>query len=212
MKNRTIWLVRHGIREDMIDASWSEGQERPYDTPLAEPGRRQAEEMGRRLLQETIDHVFASPFTRAMQTVSAVVSTLDQKFKVDPALSEALYPDWYPTDPDLDGQMRMAQLFEHVDPEHEPRAPVSYPESRPELRARMHGLFVDLTERYAGNLLIVGHGGSIHGLCQAVVGEDQAIHTCCCCLIEIAGNGDGWELRRNGADTSHLSVTEESLH
>ena len=71
-------------------------------------------------------------------------------------------------------------------------------------------LWVDLTERYEGNLLIVGHGGSIYALCQAVISEEPGIHTCCCCLIEMAGNADGWELRRDGSDTSHLSVTEES--
>jgi len=212
MKNRTIWLVRHGIREDMVDPSWCEGKERPYDPPLAEPGCRQAEDMGRRLLPETIDHVFASPFTRAMQTASAVVSALGKKIKIDPALSETLYPDWYPTDPDIDGQMLLAQQFEHVDPKHEPRAPVSYPESRPEARVRMHGLFMDLTERYDGNLLIVGHGGSIFALCRALICEEPGLHTPCCCLIEMAGNADGWELRRDGSDTSHLSVTEESLH
>jgi transcription factor C subunit 7 len=212
MHDRTIWIVRHGIRQDMVDATWSEGQARPYDPPLAAQGHRQAGDVGKRLCGEPIDHVFASPFTRAMQTASAIAPGLEHKIKVDPALCEALYPEWFPTDPDLHGQVELARAFEHVDSDHEPRAPVSYSESRGELRARMRGLVDDLIARYEGNLLIVGHGGSIHGLCMELVGEDQSVHTCCCCLIEISRNGKGWELHRDGTDTSHLSITEESLH
>ena len=212
MHKRTIWLVRHGIRQDMIDHTWREGAPRPYDSPLAEPGHRQAGEMGERLSRESVDHVFASPFTRAMETANTIAHRLDRKIKVDPALCEALYPDWFPTDPDLDGQMDLARAFAHVDPDHEPRAAVSYSENRPQLRARMRRLIDDLTGRYHGNMLLVAHGGSIRGLCMELVGEDQNVHTCCCCLIELSGNGNGWELCRDGADTSHLSVTEQSLH
>lgn len=212
MSERTLWMVRHGIRQDMLDVTWSAGRERPYDTPLAEQGRQQAAEMGERLLAEKIDHVFSSPFTRAMQTASAIAIALGQTIKVDPALSEALYPDWFPSDPDIGGQLALAREFGRADPSYEPRAPVSYSESGEELRARMRGLVEDLLDRFEGNLLLVGHGGSIRGLCLELAGEDRPIHACCCCLIEVGRNGNDWEIRRDGADKSHLSITEESLH
>jgi broad specificity phosphatase PhoE len=69
---------------------------------------------------------------------------------------------------------------------------------------------IDLGYNY--HPLIVAHGGSILAICRALLGPDTNVHTCCCCLIQISRNGSGWELVRDGTDTSHLSVTEDSLH
>ena len=67
---RTVWLVRHGNRQDFVDRSWRETAARPHDPPLSADGREQARETGRFLAGEPIDHLFASPFLRAVETAA----------------------------------------------------------------------------------------------------------------------------------------------
>jgi broad specificity phosphatase PhoE len=42
----TIWIVRHGEREDVVDRTWLDRPQRAYDDPpLAEKGRKQVLKM-----------------------------------------------------------------------------------------------------------------------------------------------------------------------
>ena len=69
----TIWIVRHGEREDVADSTWFGRPQRALDDPpLAAKGRVQAEETGRFLANEHIDHIFASPYERTLTTASII--------------------------------------------------------------------------------------------------------------------------------------------
>ena len=52
--NQRIYLIRHGQREDFEDPTWPQRAARPYDTPLSATGFRQAEDVGRALMDQGI--------------------------------------------------------------------------------------------------------------------------------------------------------------
>ena len=66
--NRTIWILRHALSEDSVHPDWVKNADRPWDPPLAKEGFSQAEKVAKRLKTANIDHLFSSPFLRALQS------------------------------------------------------------------------------------------------------------------------------------------------
>ncbi|CAJ1779755.1 unnamed protein product [Sphenostylis stenocarpa] len=76
---QNVVVMRHGERFDNFHPSWAATAARPWDPPLAEPGRKRAFETGRRLrdsLGFPIRRVFVSPFLRCVQTAVELVASL----------------------------------------------------------------------------------------------------------------------------------------
>lgn len=87
-------IMRHGDRADKANESWSESESRPWDPPLSAAGWREASKQGSKihtLLKRKPDMVFSSPYTRCLQTASAVIEACRLSFKhliIDKGLSE----------------------------------------------------------------------------------------------------------------------------
>ena len=109
MPVRNIWLVRHGERADVVDSHWFNRKQRAYDDPpLAPLGEEQvhlfarkqdrdrmlpatqAAETGRRLRDVPIDCIYASPYTRTMQTASIINNQRERPvpIRVEPGICE----------------------------------------------------------------------------------------------------------------------------
>ena len=76
---QNVVVMRHGDRLDNCEPLWLSTAARPWDPPLAAPGKVRAFCTGRRLrshLGFPIHRVFVSPFLRCIQTVSEVISAL----------------------------------------------------------------------------------------------------------------------------------------
>ena len=73
-----IWICRHGNRIDFVDPSW-QGTD-PY---LADDGIVQAKETGIRLREEGIQHIFASPFLRTIETAHHIAEAVDLSVKIE---------------------------------------------------------------------------------------------------------------------------------
>ncbi|MCL7037460.1 hypothetical protein MKW94_021219 [Papaver nudicaule] len=74
-----IVVMRHGDRIDNVEPLWISTAKRPFDPPLAEPGKVRAFCTGRKLrnnLDFPIHRIFVSPFRRCIQTASEVISGL----------------------------------------------------------------------------------------------------------------------------------------
>lgn len=77
-----LYLIRHGQSEsNLVDYDLPDGNL----TPL---GVRQAEEVAGRLVGESIDRIFSSPYRRALQTAGALHRRIGAAPVVWPALSE----------------------------------------------------------------------------------------------------------------------------
>lgn len=106
MPVRNIWLVRHGERADVVDSKWFNRVQRAYDDPpLAPLGEEQvysfaceqdrllqlqAAETGRRLRDVPIGCIYASPYTRTMQTASIINNQRERPvpIRVEPGICE----------------------------------------------------------------------------------------------------------------------------
>uniref|UniRef100_A0AC35U0A5 Phosphoglycerate mutase family protein n=1 Tax=Rhabditophanes sp. KR3021 TaxID=114890 RepID=A0AC35U0A5_9BILA len=91
---RTIYIVRHCERIDNIDPRWRKKHPsfEEDNSPLSSRGRNvQAKELQKRFENIHLDHVFASPFDRTMETSSILIGNKDILIKPDPGLLEALY-------------------------------------------------------------------------------------------------------------------------
>ena len=89
-----IVVMRHGIRADRAGEGWSESQTRPWDPPLSSGGWEEAVRSGKascNFLKVKPDLIFTSPFTRCLQTASAVAKACRVPLRsmvVDRGLSE----------------------------------------------------------------------------------------------------------------------------
>lgn len=207
--NRCLWLVRHGNRMDFIDENWTKLAPDPTDPPLAPDGFTQALETARRLANEPIKHVFSSPFLRALQTASPIADALDLPVKPEKGLSEMLLIKWYPDHPKGLYLERSALEFPRIDRSYQSRCNPRWPETEHESAERCKATIHALIQDFYGDMLLVGHGGSIANICGALVSNGNPdLHLALCCLVKLVCRHDKWEVELSGHDTSHLSRDE----
>ncbi|MCC5829811.1 MAG: histidine phosphatase family protein [Phycisphaeraceae bacterium] len=211
---RAIWICRHGHREDQADERYRERGDRPFDPPLSQRGRQQAAELGQRLADEGIAAVFASPFRRTTETACIVAASLGLRVKLEPGLGEWLRDVWFDAAPQplwLKAH-ELAATYEQVDAAHEP-LPIepAWPEAHESMLARTAETARTLTERYEGNLLLVGHGASVAGASRGLMRAcgPVGVTTPLCCLVKIACQRGIWGIEMNGSDVSHLRDTDD---
>lgn len=104
---RSVVVVRHGERLDYImrdrGENWIPSSDRPWDPPLTDNGREQANALGaalpnmlEKLNLPSIAAVYSSPFYRCRQTASGLCSSQEElKVKVEVGLSESISQNWY---------------------------------------------------------------------------------------------------------------------
>ena len=82
---RTLYLLRHA------KSSWKDDSLRDFDRPLKGRGREAAEEVGKHLVTEKLQHplVLCSPAVRTRETLEIVLKS--SKLKVDERFDERIY-------------------------------------------------------------------------------------------------------------------------
>lgn len=204
--SRVLWLVRHGERRDEVDPKWAKNANRPYDPPLTDHGRWQAERIGERLRGQDIEVVYASPFLRAAETAHIVAGLLDCRVVVDHGLSEHLNPEWFDIAPSVLTPRKLAERFDTIDPTHTSVLRPNYPESDEEAASRttraVRRLLVDGPE----TSLFVGHSLTVDSVVSAFTGRN-GVDTPVAGITRLASYPWGWDVDIL-ADTSHLDVDE----
>lgn len=94
---QTIWIARHGNRQDFVDRNWRLSASMPFDPGLSADGAVQAQKLAGRLASEKIRHIFASPSLRTLETANYTAEGLDLPIKIEAGLSEwfNLIHIWY---------------------------------------------------------------------------------------------------------------------
>ncbi len=203
---RTIWLARHGNRQDFVDADWAETAEQPYDPGLSEDGLEQAQRLARRLAETGIDRIVASPFLRTLETAHAVAEALDRFVLLEPGLSEWLNAEWFEERPALLDPAALAARFERVDPSYRPCLTPSFPETHAAMLERTARAVRCVVSRSSGarELLLVGHSATLEGAFLALVGKDAKYEGCPLAgLTKLVRDGDAWQIVLQN-DTAHL--------
>ena len=200
---QNVWICRHGNRIDFIDKSW-EG-----DDPFLSPdGIVPAQETGARLVGEGIQHIFASPFLRTVETAHHIATALGLTVKVEPGASEWMNEKWFPNRPVHIPVPDLVDRFGNVDPDYTPAVLPQHPETAEEAYARSGKAARTVADAFEGDILLVGHGHSVDGMARGLMGKECEIHSGLCTLIKIARQNGTTTLELNG-DSSHLTSGEQ---
>ena len=207
---KTVWIARHGNRQDFVNPRWMETAERPFDPGLSPDGIEQAKELADRLAGENIACIFASPFLRAAETAHYVAEVLDLPVKIESGVGEIFNTPLFSVTPELLPFEELVRRFPRIDPSYSSRVIARYPETGQEARERSRQTVRRLTEEFAGDILIVSHGSPVVSMTRQLVGGSPKVRSALCSLVKISRQEQGWVLELNG-DTSHLSQTEQKI-
>ncbi len=208
---RSIFVARHGHRQDMADEHWHKTAARPSDPGLSDLGFTQARELAHRLKDCAIDHIFSSPFLRTVQTASAVADIVDCEIKVERGICEWLNPEWMPQAPELLPLEELHALCPRVDLTYRSRGNRVWPEADEQRDAwpKVDATIKAIISEFTGNLLFIGHGSSVAGMALSIVGQPLPQTLSPCSLSHFTCSESGWQTILCGC-TKHLSVREES--
>ena len=208
--SQTVWIARHGNRLDFVNPEWFDTADRRYDPPLSEDGFVQAAELGQRLKSEDIHHIFASPFLRTIQTAHEIAKVLDLSIKLEAGLSEWHNPEWMSEHPEIHPQDVLAQKYSSIDWDYQSYFTPQYPETKEDVNQRTAKTIEKLVSEFSENILVVGHGATVHGVTYGLVPDTDYFKVALCCLTKVVRSGDRWRIALC-ADTSHLSRTESEI-
>ncbi|XDE61893.1 histidine phosphatase family protein [Arthrospira platensis BEA 1257B] len=203
--NQTLWIARHGDRQDHADSNWYRSSSNPFDPPLSAKGEKQAIALVQRLGGEKINYIFASPFLRTVATAHAVAEVLDLPVQLEPGLGEFLSGYSFPYLPKMRSSSELKADFPRINLNYESPQGWQYPETWSMAQQRMTSTIQRLTTQYPENLVLVGHAASVKGLTQALITRKQKLKTSLCCLVKLVADDHGWNLELAG-DTSHLEL------
>lgn len=208
-----VWAVRHGERRDTVDPDWAEDAERPHDPPLTELGRWAAWRVGRRFAESGLafDAVYASPFLRTVETADEICREIDGEAWLEPGLGEHRNPEWFAGEPETLPIEELTARFDTVRGDREPYVRPEFPETGAEATARVGEAVRRIVADEPGTVLVVGHGLTIGGVVDGLVGSAEGVDAPLCGLTRVERLGSGgtetdgseWRLDFSG-DTSHL--------
>ncbi|MGD1921124.1 MAG: histidine phosphatase family protein [Pleurocapsa sp.] len=208
--SQTVWIARHGNRLDFVNPEWFNTAPLRYDPHLSEDGFVQAAELGQRLKNEKINHIFASPFLRTIQTATEVARVINLPIKLEAGLGEWHNPEWMTQTPEIHSQDFLAKKYPLIDWNYQSQFTPNYPENKAEVYRRTAKTIQKLVFDFSDNILIVGHGVSVHGVTYGLAPETPRMKVPLCSLTKVIWNGDRWQLEFF-ANTSHLTQTETQV-
>ena len=151
-----IIIIRHGETE------WNKtGRFQGHsDVPLSEEGRAQAEALGRNLVLDHADAIYASDLIRAMETATPLAARFGLTVTPDPLLRELNFGAWEGRSfNDVNAEHSDAMKRFYNDPEH---ADIPESEPFPVFQKRVAGRVREIVRAHQGKrIVIVSHGASI---------------------------------------------------
>jgi broad specificity phosphatase PhoE len=207
-----VLLVRHGQQD--FDRLGPVGD--MIDPPLSDLGRSQAKLVGMHLSTERIDHVYASPLQRALETAREIA----RHHRLEPVVLDDLrevgiFRDIPPdrTAVDYIGRQLLAGIRQRMIQE---KSWDVYPHSEPshEFRKRVINAIEAIIVTHPNERVVIAcHGGVINAYVGHIIGSKydmffQPAHT----SISIVAGGDGRRALHSLNNVNHLFTPEGSLH
>lgn len=210
MKQRRLYFVRHGLREDFQNAEWKETAENPWDPPLSLDGRAQAADIGAYFAGKTVQRIYASPFLRTLETAAAISEACGTVVWMEQALCEWLNPVWHQQPPRWLNPDEAAARFPGVDPSYASRVFACFPEKDQgeEVRARCQLFLAEiLADDDEGDLVFVTHGSPLGQCMTLLLGHADEVDFRMAAITELLQNGRDLRLLHSGCE--HLNVLDE---
>lgn len=188
----------------MEQPQWYGDTDNRHDPHLSAQGIVQARVLARRLKNEPIAHIIASPYLRALETAHYIAEALHLPLSVEPGIGEWLNPAWMDADPQIAQPHERAARFAEIDPHYVPALAPIYPETWEQMQRRAATAIQGILARLDGNIVVVGHGHVIAATIAALTGAaETTLNIGLCSVTRLDCDGEAWQLERCG-DISHL--------
>ncbi|PSP60866.1 histidine phosphatase family protein [Halobacteriales archaeon QH_8_67_36] len=203
----TVWVVRHGQRQDSVDPEWDDHADRVHDPPLTDLGRWAAWRTGRRFVESGIelDAVYASPFLRTAETAEEIGRETGNDVLLEPGLGEHRNAEWFDADPETVPRTDLAEWFDPIRLDHDPYLVPEFPESHDEAIRRTGTVARQIVAGTEGAVLLVGHGLTVGGVVDGLAGSTDGVDAPLCGVTRLHRDRGNWRLAFSG-DTTHLDV------
>ena len=200
-----IIIIRHGETE------WNKtGRFQGHsDVPLSAEGRAQAAALGKNLVVDHVDAIYASDLTRAMETAAPLAQRFGLEVISDPLLRELNFGSWEGRNfNDVNAENPNAMKNFYTDPE---QADIPESEPFPEFQRRVAGRVREIVAHERGKrVVIVSHGASIRillaDLLSMPIRSIWHISQLNTAVNKIRFEDDGFAIVTLMNDTSHLRV------
>ncbi len=206
MAERTIFIARHGSREDFEDPQWAQRAENPHDPDLTAAGIREAQQLAERMAREPIAYLYSSPYLRAAHTAHWCAKTLGLSIRIETGFGEWRNADWFAYPPRTHSLRELKERFPTVDDDYQSLVEPGFPESKAESIRRLGRTINETLRRTEGTLLIVGHGATVEGIGMSLLPKpfDPSADPASLCRLDLQEGS--WHLRFLN-DTSHLQAS-----
>jgi len=211
-QERSLYFVRHGIRADFADPAWRDGADNPDDTPLSEAGYRQAADIAGALRGKGIEHIFSSPFLRALEAAQPLAEASGVAIRREPGFTEWLNPAWFGHAPRWLSLAEAVFRFPRIDGGHEPLHEPSFPEETesPGVYNRVGMVLERLFERFPhGDVAIFAHGSPLGQGIARLIGTLEGVDLHMGAITRLVRKGETWYLGGSGSD--HLRDPDPHL-
>lgn len=171
---KTVWVIRHALREDMHPVQWCDAVKHMVDPDLQPLGLEMSRRLADRLAGESIDHLISSPFMRTLRTAGFLASKLQRQIKVEYGFHEMLDPKWFPEGvPVLPDLRERAKVFPAIDLSYASRVrPAGMePPGDPACGIRVGKAIEAVLAQLPGSLAIVTHYAVCNGLHHWMTGD-----------------------------------------
>lgn len=198
-----IIIIRHGETE------WNKtGRFQGHsDVPLSEEGRAQAEALGKNLVVDHVDAIYASDLTRAMETAAPLAERFGLPVIPDPQLRELNFGAWEGRNfNDVNAENPDAMKNFYNDPE---QANIPDSENFTNFQRRVAGRVREIAAQERGKrIVIVSHGASIRillaNLLSMPIRSIWHLSQLNTAVNKIRFEDDGFAIVTLMNDTSHL--------
>ncbi len=209
MAERTIFIARHGRREDFEDPHWAHPAEYLYDPDLSATGIREAQQLAQRMAREPIAHLYSSTYLRAVHTAHWCAKALGLSIRIEAGFGEWRNADGFAHPPRTRSLRELKERFPTVDDDYQSIVEPGVPESKSESIRRFGRAIDETLRRTIGNLLIVGHGATVEGIGMSLLQGNFYSSADPASLCRLDLEEDSWHLRFLN-ETSHLDASRTS--
>jgi broad specificity phosphatase PhoE len=163
-----VLLLRHAHRLDFVQPEWFNTAAYPFDPPLSAWGWQQILELTPKLLHLPFDHLYSSPYLRALQTAYPLSRAWDLKICVEGGLREWLHPEWSPSLPQTWPLANKVSQVPSINVNYVGCFNPQYPESIAALNSRAIQVTEQLIVNAPGCTAIVAHRHTLSSMLTAL--------------------------------------------
>ncbi|MCJ8330366.1 MAG: histidine phosphatase family protein [Lentisphaeria bacterium] len=207
---RTVYIIRHGMRQDYMDSEWSATAERPHDTPLHETGFQMARETALWLTDHKPQAIYCSPYLRTIQTAVTINESFALKIRIEHGLGEWLNPEWCEKYPEhITHDEALLQFGDNLDPNYKSVARTIYPETDEVCYDRCAKAIESILANSddEDEIVLVTHGAAVMFMVRALLKDKEfKVFWPMCSINEMIWDGGKWTQGYVGHD--HLSFKE----